>query len=390
MILTPNQYQIVLKDANGVKLSLSVDAFSSVEYTRSVNTPGACKLLIADKDVINDVNNWTQWKIDGRVEFWKSLNGGPMYLDGDTVYFIRKPERDLNADMTKSMAFSGHDTIGLLNRRTTVPDKAKLKAYYNVTTLKEADDVLKDIWTNYFGSNADVVATAAYGNSPAGTGVGFDISALITSQDPLTQAQQITKKFPNANVLQVMQEIAQNSTQLGTYLAFDIVTDGDAFEFRTYANQRGQDRRASTGNALLIGTQAGNVLTYHYEDDHTNEATYLVSGQGTPVFSATREGVGPFGRIMKNIPAAASGNAAHQTAYSQSQLRYNRSKKLFTATMIQTEGCLYGKHYGYGDYVTVSEFGQQFDCHLDAVKTTLSGSGDVVECIFRGEYQAWL
>jgi hypothetical protein len=390
MTLTPNSYQIVLKDAAGVQLCPSIDNFVSAEYTRSVNNVGACKLVMSDSDIIKTVNSWDKFHIDGRVEFWRSVNGSPLYLDGETVYFIRKVERDLAEDGSQTMTFTGEDTISLLNRRTAVPDTVALAAYYNVSVAKEADDVLKDIFCNYLGANADTVATAAYGNTPAGTGVGFRLDSYITQQVNLTSAPQTTKKFQNRNVLQVMQEIAQASATLGTYLAFDIVSDGQSMQFRTYTGQRGLDRRASTSNMLLIGPEVGNVLACHYEDDHNNEATYLVSGAGVPTFSSEREGISLFGRIMRNIPPAASGTAAQQTAYTNSQLRYNRPKKLFTANMIQTEGCLYGKHYGYGDYITASAWGQQFDCHLDALDIKIQNGEEDVTCLFRGEYQAWL
>ena len=390
MTLVPNTYQIILKDANGIKLCASIDNFVSAEYTRSVNSVGACKLVMSDSDIIKTVNSWDKFKIDGRIEFWRSVNGAPMYLDGETVYFIRKVERDLAEDGSQIMTFTGEDTISLLNRRTAIPDMVALAAYYDITVAKEADNMLKDIFKNYLGADADTVATAAYGNVPAGTGVGFNWNAYITQQINLTAAQQTTKKFPNRNVLQIMQEIAQDSATLGTYLAFDIVSDGQSMQFRTYTGQRGLDRRASTGNALLIGPEVGNVLACHYEDDHSNEATYLVSGAGVPVFSAEREGISPFGRIMRNIPPAPAGTAAQQTAYTNSQLRYNRPKKLFITTMIQTEGCLYGKHYGYGDYVTASTWGRQFDCHLDASDIKIQNGEENVICLFRGEYQAWL
>jgi hypothetical protein len=390
MTLIPNSYQIVLKDPTGVQLCPKIDNFVSAEYTRSVNNIGACKLVMSDSDIIKTVNSWDKFKTDGRVEFWRSVNGAPMYLDGETVYFIRKVERDLAEDGSQTMTFTGQDTISLLNRRTAVPDAAALAAYYNISVAQEADNMLKDIFKYYLGASADTVATAAYGNAPAGTGVGFRWDSYITQQVNLTAAPQTTKKFPNRNILQVMQEIAQASATLGTYLAFDIVSDGQSMQFHTYTGQRGIDRRASTGNMLLIGPEVGNVLACHYEDDHNNEATYLVSGAGVPVFSSDREGISPFGRIMRNIPPAPAGTAAQQTAYTQSQLRYNRNKKLFTATMIQTEGCLYGKHYGYGDYVTVSSWGQQFDCHLDASDIKIQGDAENVTCLFRGEYQAWL
>jgi hypothetical protein len=371
MTLTPNQYDIRLKDAVGNVLCPKIDNYVSFEYTKSVNNVGACNLVMSDSDIIKTVNSWDKFKTDGRIEVWRSINGAPLYLDG--LYFIRKFSRDLSERGEQTMTFVGEDCISLLKRRTT--NVKPKNATVNIKVADYADDVIKDLFKNYLGASA---------------GAGFDLSAYITQQVDQSAAQTITKQFPASNVLQVMQEIAQSSTELGTYLAFDIVADGNTMEFRTYTAQRGIDRRASiVGAALLIGPEVGNVLACHYEDDHTNEATYLVNGNQT-ASSSEREGVSPFGRIMKVISSAPSGSNAQKLADAKAQLRYNRPKRVFTASMIQTEGCLYGLHYGYGDFVTVSFWDQQYDCHLDAVDIRLGDSQEQVNCIFRGEYQAWL
>jgi hypothetical protein len=371
--LTPNFYQIVLKDANGVQLCPKIDNYVSLEYTRSANNIGACKLVMSDSDIIKTVNSWDKFKIDGRLEIWKSLNGGPMYLDGESFYLIRKVERNLSAQGEQTMTFTGQDTVSLLGRRTT--NVNPLNATVNITVADYADDVLKDLFKNYLGSSA---------------GAGFDLSAYIAQQIDLSHAAQITKQFNGRSVLQTMQEICQASANLGIYLAFDIVSDGSAMEFRTYTGQRGKDRRASTGNALLIGPEVGNVLSCHFEDDHTDEATYLVNGSQAAIETEGREGISPFGRIMKMMSSSASGSTAQLLKDAQAQLRFNRSKKVFTAEMIQTEGCLYGKHYNYGDYITCSAWGQQFDAHLDALDVRIQNGEEQVNCVFRGEYQAWL
>jgi hypothetical protein len=386
MTMIPAEYRIVLKDAMGNVMNPKLDAFSNIRYTRSVNNVGACTLIMGDNALIKDVNSWENFKVDGRVEIHKSVNGGAPFLDGETVYLIRKLERDLNENGQMTMKFTGEDMVGLLKRRiSATKDKGK---YAVISTATAADDALKTIWANYFGANADVVGVALYG---ATLGVGFRLDSLITQQASITpHAPTITKDFKNRTILQVMQEIAQTTTTAGTYLAFDIICDGSTMEFRTYVNQRGVDRRMNTPGALLLGPDAHNVSACHFEDDHTNEATYIVNGKGTPAVSTEREGVSPFGRIMKVMSSVATGTKQQMTADAQAQLRYNRPKKIMTATMIQTEAALYGVHYGYGDYVTVDDGEQQFDAHLDAVDTQIADGKDTVNCVFRGEYQAWL
>lgn len=377
MTLVPNAYRVIVKDANGTVLLPYVDNYASLEYSRSVNNVGVLTIVLSDSDIVSTINKWEKFFVDGRIEVWRSVNGGAQYLDGETCYFIRKLERDLDEEGRQSFTITAEDTISILGRRTTLVDPKNV--YVNITVAKAADDAIKDLFENTLGTNADT----AYGAA------GFNLSAYFAQQPDLTLAQTITKTFAGRSVLQVMQEMARASADLGTYLAFDLVTDGITFTFNTYTGQRGHDRRASTGGALMIGPQMGNVLACHYEDDHTQEATYLVNGTQA-ASSSEREGVGPFGRIMKVMSSSATGTTAQLLADAKAQLRFNRSKKVFTAKMIQTEGCLYGVHYGYGDYITVSAWGTQFDCHLDAVDIRIQDGEEQVNCIFRGEYQAWL
>lgn len=367
MTLSPNSYQIGLTDANGVKLLPSI-RYSSFEYTRAVNNIGVCELVMSYEDRADAIETWNKFKVDGRLIVERSVNSAPLYVDG--LYFIRKRKRKKDASGLWTMTFVGEDPISLLKRRTTNVNPKN--ATVNITVADYADDILKDLFKNYLGSSA---------------GAGFDLSAYISQQVDLSAAQQITKQFNGRNVLQTMQEICQASATNGTYLAFDIVTDGSSFEFRTYTGQRGQDRRASSNNMLLFGMDVGNVLASDYEDDHSEEATYLVNGSQVAT-DTEREGISPFGRIMKVISSSASGSAAQLLKDAQAQLRLSRPKLLYTAEMIQTEGCLYGTHYGYGDYATLSDWGEQFDCHLDAVDIKIT-TEEQVNCIFRGEYQAW-
>jgi hypothetical protein len=148
-------------------------------------------------------------------------------------------------------------------------------------------------------------------------------------------------------------------------------------QFRSYTGQRGVNRSSSSGNTLIIGPDAGNVSSCHYEDDHSAEATYVVAGS-QHASDAAREGISPFGRIMKMVTTASTNTAAQMLADAQAGLRASRSKKIFTGQLIQTEGCLYGVHYGYGDFMTAVAWGQTFDCHLDAIMVDIQGGKETI------------
>lgn len=149
-MLTPNSYQISLRDPNGVKLIASINRYSSFEYTRTVNNIGACELVMAYEDRGDAVETWSKFKPDGRIVIERSINGAPLYVDG--LYFIRRRKRNKSADGLWTMTFIGEDPISLLNRRTTNVNEKN--ATVNIKVADYADDVLKDLFKNYLGTSA--------------------------------------------------------------------------------------------------------------------------------------------------------------------------------------------------------------------------------------------
>jgi len=368
MTFIPSDYVVILKDAVGNVLCPKVDTYTNLTYSRAVNSVGQLTMTFIDKtpDTAQEgqISLFEKAFIDGRIEIMRSVQGGAHFLDWDTVYRIRKIERDLNAQSQMTFTVTAEDTIGLLNRETTSADATD--ATVNKTAVP-ADDMLKTIFGEQFGAGSALT----------------NWSSLITTAPNLSAAQSIAQKFSNQVVLSAMQKIAQASTVAGTYLAFDIFADQTgAMQFRTYTGQRGTDRRASTNNGLIIGPDAGNVLSFHSDDDYTQSASYIIAGSQN-AYDANLEIWSPFGRIVRRVTESPSNTTAQMLADAQSALRAARSKTLVTVEMIQTEGCQEGLHYKYGDYLTAGIYGKNYDCHLDAITRTISGGKDVVTCLLR-------
>jgi hypothetical protein len=366
MAMIPTGYQIELCDSSGVQLIPRLDHYVSFVCSREKNNVGACKLVMPDQTTEQAAHSttnvsWDKFKIDGIIRLMCSTNGGPMKAADETVYFIRKRERDLNAQgQTMTMTISGEDTITLLNRQTSTdaPDSTSVDK-----AAAAADDMLKGIFYQQFG-------------------VGLGWSSRVSIAPNLSLGASLPKKFPNTIILRAMQEIAQASTQAGTYLAFDMYSDGSSIQFRTYTGQRGVDRRSSTGNSLLIGPEAGNVLSAHWEEDYTGVGTYFIAGTQV-VSDATLEGLGPFHRIVRRVSTSSANTTAQMLADAQAGLRAARPKNLFICEMIDTPGCQYDVHYSYGDFVTCQFQGQNYDCHLDAVTRTVQNGMAKITAIFR-------
>ena len=214
-----SEYKVIIKDATGNVLIPVATAWNKLTYTRAVNTPGTLEMTFMDltpdsAQQIGLMDTYGRMKPWGRVEVMRSINGGPMFLDWDTCYFITNIARDGDNKGNFNFTIKGQDTISLLAHQTTTPDATSAKV---VKAAVANDDMLKTVFTEQFGA-----------------GSLTDWSAWMASAPNLGAAQSIAQKFPNTNVLTAMQKIAQASTAAGTYLAFDIFADGsNSFQFRT-------------------------------------------------------------------------------------------------------------------------------------------------------------
>lgn len=217
-----------------------------------------------------------------------------------------------------------------------------------------------------------------------------DWSSRINIQGDLSDGPLVTKQCAWRNVLTTLQELAKASAEAGVWMAFDMVCEfGQKVDFRTFTTCRGVDHRYSAAVPVVISDargqlQADAVLSY----DWSGEATYAyVGGQGQgstrPVRSAydqARVGRSPFGRIeawgeVQSTDGAAGGIIELEAKYLLESMR----PRIGIAGRIQDiPGCMYGAHYGYGDYVTV-EFIERLDCRLDMVHVTVQGGQETIE-----------
>lgn len=373
----PNEYQIVLKDPNGTTLAY-LDNFAALEITRSVNGIGALSILMPNLDY-GTANTYDKFLTDGRIEVWRSVAGGPMALHGDTCYFIRYKRPRLEADGSYSFLIRGEDAVSLLGRRYNLWYANDANSKFSSTAY---DNALKAIFAANFGASS--------GTGPSGT--GRDWSAYMSAQTNLTAAPTGSKEYAWRNVLTIMQEVALASAEAGTYLAFDLIWTGTAFEYRTYINQRGIDRRWSSGNTLVISPENGTLGEAELEEDWSEEKTYiLAAGYGTEtgrvIGTATdsaRVGISPFGRI-EHFMQTAGADSTSLTVEANAQLRKMRPKVTFSGKLIQTDGVQYGRDYSFGDYLTAQFMGKTFNARLDTVRIQVGGGLETIDAILRQE-----
>jgi len=337
-------------------------------------SPGAIGVL--ETTLPNSFN--TQFLIeDGRIGVWRSINGAPPYLDNGAIYQIRY----LDYGPTSIFVRAYHAT-NLLDRRIIAYAAGST---YTTKTAAAADNQIKtfvneNMLAGIVGADRDGVETYA------------DVSAYLTKQVNLGLGASIAKSAARRNLLDVCTDLAQASTTAGVYLTFEVFAPTEStLELRTYATQRGIDRRVGTASPVVLSEARGNLIDAHLVIDYTEAANFIVAGgQGEEAdrligtaFDATRASASPFGRIEKFRDAT---NVASQAAVddeADSGLRASRPLILFTGELVETPALTRGIDFDLGDIVTAEKNSLQFDVRLDLIRERIDESGRRVACGLR-------
>lgn len=361
--MIPTRYEISLLNAFGTRLTYIPD-FLSLSYARRVNDVGSLTMTVPYSKyapLLYDANG--ELLPDNRIEVRRSINGALPYLDGETVWFIRYAQDNIEGVLTLTC----EDTISLIARRIVAYAAGSSQAAK--TTATAADNLIKTVFKENMGTSA--------------TDTARDWSAYISVQANLTLGQLVTKNFAWQQLLSTLQAMAQDSTTRGTYIAFDIVSLGGGtagFEFRTYSGQRGVDHRYPTSTApIILDAQLGNLTDVTRTFDIRDEKTYIyVAGQGegsdratATASSTTRIGLSPFGRIEGFQDARNTADSTSLTGEANDALRQARAKRLFSAKYTPTEGIIYGRDFNWGDQVTCQYKGALINCFVDGVQITV-------------------
>lgn len=308
---------------------------------------------------------------DGRIGVWRAINGRPPYLDNGAIYQIRY--LDFGPSSIFVRAF--HAT-NLLDRRIIAYSAGST---YTTKAAAPADDQIKafvdqNLLAGIVGADRDGVETYA------------DVSAYLTRQANLGQGASIAKSGARRRLLDVCTDLAQASATAGVYVTFEVFALTEStLELRTYATQRGVDRRYGTANEVILSQQRGNLTNAHLVVDYTESASFIVAGgQGEEdarligtAFDSVRASQSPFGRIERFRDASNVSSQAAIDDEADSQLRASRPLILFTGELVETPSLTRGIDVDLGDMVTAEhpQSNQQFDVRLDVMRETITENG---------------
>lgn len=339
-------------------------------YTRAVNTVGALTLTLPPSVPLSFLQR------DGRVLVYRSILGVPPALEMETQWFIVGIERSLSESGEQVTIVKAVDAVDLLRRRIVAYAAGSSQAVKSGA----ADDVMKAVVRENLSSSA------TDGNRALATSL-FRV-ANNTGQGPT-----IAKAFSRRNVLDVLHDLADASTQAGTYLTFDVVWTGDVFEFRTYPLWRGVDHRFPGGaNPVILSPESGSLTRVSYTTDYGSEVTAAyVGGQGEEsarvvgsAVDTARATLSPFARCEAWSQNNNTADSAVLADDADALVRGGRPRVVFEgAVNTDAPGAMYGREYGFGDVVTAQAFGVSVDCRIDAVSVRVTADAERVQLVAR-------
>lgn len=375
-----SKYQVWWSNDRGERI-MQLDQLAFINYTRIVNGIGTCNIGLPYKKYGNI------WREDYRVEVYRrpSLRSD---FRLENIFFMQEPIiRTRVEDNVTILDMSGHDANTMLDRRVVKYKSGSAEA----TKTATIDDMMKEIVDEAMGATA-------YADDPD-RAIPYNQGYFQVQADASAGAS-VTKSFAYRNVLDILKELGRLSKQSTPEVFFDLVpVTSTIFEFRTYINQRGADRRFSAGKSTFyFSLERGNLEGPSYEYDTFQERNVAyVGGQGegegreiVERENTDRSGQSVWARreMFQDARNVDYGSTAELQDAGDEALGENLPRKRFVANFLDAEGSRYGVDWDFGDRVTASYAGIQFDTDIKQIQVTVQEDGS--ENIFgRNEFGAF-
>jgi len=368
-------YEVHVADASGNRLAVfanftTAGGGQALDYVLSVGKIGVLTMTLpatVDPTLI---------PLDARLSVWRSINGAPPEMDGDAVFLARMWE--YGTDFTRITAFHANE---LFARRIIAYGTWQTNA---MRASDQADDQIKGIVNENMLAG---ITAFRYGNP-----LQADVSAYVTEQANLALGVAAPVGAAWRNMMDVILEVAEASTQNGTYIAAEVVapTEG-TLEVRTYAGQRGVDHGSTSSNPVVFSESRGNLKNALLTIDHTNEVTFALAGGAgdgaarltAAAVDATRIAASPLNRRELFVDVGNLTDTSAIQAAADAAVRQGRPVRLLEAELAETPGCTRGIHFDLGDITVIEHRGFVIDMRLDLVHELLSSDERKSEIKFR-------
>lgn len=363
------KHELWVTDDKGDRLLL-LDNVESFQWNRVINDVGRCRVqLPGDFDQ-------TLLRVDNHIEVWRASDLTEK-LRLENAFFIRRTRSFTNPGGLTTVRVFGVDPNDFLKRRIVNYTASSAEA----RKTDNADDMMKAIVRENLGPGAGVDTFGATRN--------FD-SDFFQVQADATLGPSITKNFSFRNVHLVLQDLSNAARQAGTEIYFAIVpVSPTLFEFQTYLDQPGQDRRFPDGdNPIIFSLDRGNLQQPSLEDDFEDEVNFVTGGGQGAGGARTIDEERDLDRINRSIwnrreafrDARQENLAAGVSDQAQARLTEGLPKRRFATSLLSSENARYGIDWDFGDRITVEYLKQQFDAFIRAVSVNVDEEGgEIVE-----------
>jgi hypothetical protein len=309
------------------------------------------------------------FNVDCRLRPFRSIHGRTPYNDNQSCYLLRKKT------ITNGWyRFTGRHVNSLFTRRIVGYSTGTAFA----VKTDNAGDIIKQLARQNIGANIDASRDTVL------TSANLVTPGYLSIEPDLGHGVSVTRETARGELLRIFQDLAADSTQSGTYLAFGLAggSGSNPFELVTKVGQWGEDRQD-----LVLSPDQGNIENWKVEIDHNDEATVIIAagtGQGSlrikqVAVDTARVSTSPFGHIEKMVDVPNGDSAAKVLSYAQASLRQYEPRISFEADLVETAKATRGVHFDLGDIVTARVTVQgnvlQFPCRLDTVYVSVRKTG---------------
>jgi hypothetical protein len=350
-------YTVWLNSTTGKRLDV-LDGFTKLQVVTSEGDVGqwsyTLPLAAVDQTLIRK---------DAMTEIWRTAPGQPPALQ--MVGFLRRP-RYFWDGKTIMVTLGGPDVNYILTSRMVTAGSQESAARKTSTA---ADDVMKDIVRRSMGSLA--------------TDATRDLSALnFTVEADAGAGPLISRSYPRRVVLDVLREIADAARAAGTRVLFGVTPtplgDRIGLEFRTWITRRGANRTAGQPNQAVFGLEWGNLEAPDLIEDYTDEITRIYAGgEATGADreivqreDAARTAESPWSLREGFLNASAQTTTAELNAAGDAALEALRPRVMFSGELKHAPQTRYGVDWNFGDSVTATFGGRDFNGVVDKVRLT--------------------
>lgn len=312
-----------------------------------------------------------------RFEVHRFANGMPLPVVGNTQFLLRAWTFQEDSRGAETWSIEAYTPEYWLTGRI-VDSHASTEGAVNPLTTKTgpADDLMKYWVEENIGTQASINR----------------IVNMLIVEGALGLAQTTTKSCAWVNLKTVLDDLAADSTYLGTYLTYGIEYVAPYFFFKTWVGQRGMDRTAGSGKTYIVSKEMGNLAEPSMTFDYRDVATAVRGGgQGEGINRVTayaedtqRSTNTPFSFRDRFLQSNSTDSAAI-LADCQAELGKYHPRVHFTGKLEMTGEEVYGQTVNFGDKVTAQYRGYSMDCHINREEGNYSReTGLVMDIRLRG------